>query len=106
MLLTYAETQGRIVLLLRNDRDVVTEPQPDVGASELDGAQEAPAPNPQANPQASPGDYPTIYVPGQAPRSGNLPGGNELLDELRKLKPEDARKRILQELQKPSPTQP
>lgn len=111
LLLSYAETQGRIVLLLRNDKDVVTEPQGDVGATQLEGAPATELPNPQApvqvpTPAGSPGDYPTIYEPGQQPRSGDLPGNDALINELKQLKPEDAQKRLLQELQKPSPTNP
>jgi pilus assembly protein CpaB len=106
MLLSYAETQGRIVLLLRNDKDVVTEPEQDVGATDLEGKPAENAAMPGATPEISSGEYPTIYEPGQQPRSGNLPGNIELEEELRKLKPEDAQKRLLQELQKPSPTKP
>jgi len=102
MLLSYAETQGRMVLLLRNDKDVLTAPEKNVGAADLLGSASAET-NP---PEPSGGDYPTIYEPGQIPRVGNLPATSDLREDLKKMKPEDAEKRILQELQKPSPTVP
>ena len=103
MLLAYAETQGRMTLLLRNDRDVVTAPEKNIGSSDLLGSITAEANSPPPN---SSGDYPTIYEPGQSPRVGNLPSTSGLTEDLKKLQPEDAQKRILQELQKPSPTDP
>ena len=99
MLLSYAETQGRMILFLRNDKDVITEPAKNVGSTDLLGASRQEV-NP---PETVSGDYPTIYEPGQKPRVGNLPGSNDLMEDIKKLKPEDAEKRILQELQKPSP---
>jgi pilus assembly protein CpaB len=100
MLLSYAESQGRMTLLLRNDKDVLEAPEKDIGSADLLGpvAQTSNTPPPDAP------DYPTIYEPGQKPRIGNLPGAGYLDEELKKLKPEDAEKRIIQELQKPSPT--
>jgi len=102
MLLSYAETQGRMILFLRNDKDVITEPARNVGSTNLLGTSQQEV-NP---PEAVGGDYPTIYEPGRKPRVGNLPGSSDLMEDIKKLKPEDAEKRILQELQKPSPVVP
>jgi pilus assembly protein CpaB len=101
MLLSYAESQGRITLILRNDMDIISEPLQDIGASSLvtmtPGTQVT-DPKPAAS-----SEYPTIYVPGQLGRVGNSPGDQDLINELKQMKPEDAKKRLLEELAQPSP---
>jgi|GEM_PF-6449125 pilus assembly protein CpaB len=104
MLLGYAESQGRIILLLRNDRDVIESPAKDVGASDLLGAPVAQnAPTPGTGDTTGAGEYPTIYEPGQQPRNGNLPNNRDFEQELKQLTPEDAQKRLQQQLQGATP---
>jgi pilus assembly protein CpaB len=93
MMLAFAETQGRIVLLLRNEGDIFSQPVPELSSRELATAK--PFTNPQSN-EVTPG-FPMIYEPGSQPRPGNLPSADDLANKLKSFTPEDARKQLLQQ---------